>query len=76
MKKQKDHEIRTSIWPTFNLPYITVEEEYRLVNTVDIIASTGGSLGLFLGPSRDDMIWRAFEWLEAASVHNGNKARR
>ena len=57
---------RTTFWPMFNLPYVTVEEEYRLFDTVDIIASTGGSLGLFLGLSCFGVIWRAFEWLEAA----------
>ena len=40
---------RTSFWPMFNLPYVTVEEEYRLFDTVDIIASTGAHSAFFWG---------------------------
>ena len=50
----------------FNLPFVTVEEEYRLFDTVAIISATGGSLGLFLGLSGYSVIWTGFEWLEAA----------
>ena len=60
------HINKTSFWPIFNLPTVTVEEEYRLFDTVAIISATGGSLGLFLGFSCYSVIWTGFEWLEAA----------
>ena len=58
-------ENKTSFWPTFNHPYVTIEEEYRLFDTIAIISATGGSLGLFLGLSCYNVIWTAFEWVEA-----------
>ena len=57
---------KTFLWAQFNLPYVTMEEEYRLFDTVAIISATGGSLGLFLGVSYYNVIWTGFEWLEAA----------
>ena len=59
-------ENKTFLWAQFNLPYATIEEEYRLFDTVAIISATGGSLGLFLGLSCYSVIWTGFEWLEAA----------
>ena len=56
---------KTSFWPMLNLPYVTIEEEYRLFDTIAIISATGGSLGLFLGLSCYDVIWTTFEWVEA-----------
>ena len=62
----KGHINKTSLWAQYNLPLVTVEEEYRLFDTVAIISATGGSLGLFLGLSCYNVIWTGFEWLEAA----------
>ena len=56
---------KTSLWAQFALPVVTVEEEYRLFDTVAIISATGGSLGLFLGLSCYSVIWTGFEWLQA-----------
>ena len=58
-------ENKTSFWPMFNRPYVTIEEEYLLFDTVAIISATGGSLGLFLGLSCYNVIWTAFERVEA-----------
>ena len=55
---------KTKLWAKFNLPHVTIEEEYRLFDTVAIISATGGSLGLFLGLSCYSMIWTGFEWIE------------
>ena len=60
------HENKISFWPMFNLPFVTVEEEYRLFDTVAIVSATGGSLGLFLGLSCYNVIWKGYECLEAA----------
>ena len=60
------HVNKTTLWAQFKLPYVTMEEEYRLFDTVAIISATGGSLGLFLGLSCYSVIWTGFEWLEAA----------
>ena len=59
-------ENKTSLWAQFNRPFVVIEEEYRLFDTVAIISATGGSLGLFLGLSCYSVIWTGFEWLEAA----------
>ena len=67
-------ENKTVLWAQFNLPYITIDEEYRLFDTVAIISATGGSLGLFLGLSCYNVIWTGFERLEAA--YSGFKKRQ
>ena len=62
----KETENRNTLWAQFNHPYVTIEEEYILFDTVAIISATGGSLGLFLGLSCYSVIWTGFEWLETA----------
>ena len=59
---------KTSLLAQFNHPYVTIEEEYLLFDTVAIISATGGSLGLFLGLSCYSIILTGFEWLEEAII--------
>ena len=59
---------KTSFMAQFNKPYVTIEEEYLLFDTVAIISATGGSLGLFLGLSCYSTILTGFEWLKEAFI--------
>ena len=49
-----------------NSRFVKIEEEYKLMSFNAIISATGGSLGLFLGLSCYGVVWKLFEWLEAA----------
>ena len=60
------HKGKTSIWPSYNLPRIKIEEEYELMDVGAIIAAAGGSLSLFLGLSCYGFIWQVFDQLEVS----------
>ena len=57
---------KTVLLAKMNSPWVTIEEEYRLMGVNAIISATGGSLGLFLGLSCYGVVWKLCEWLEAA----------
>ena len=57
---------KTVLLAKMNSPWVTIEEEYRLMGPNAIISATGGSLGLFLGLSCYGVVWKLCEWLEAA----------
>ena len=60
------HKGKTSIWASYNLPRIKVEEEYKLMDVGAIVAAAGGSLSLFLGLSCFRFIWQVFDQLEVS----------
>ena len=49
---------KTVLLAKMNSPWVTIEEEYRLMGVNAIISATGGSLGLFLGLSCYGVVWR------------------